>query len=75
MFDFSSSMGKMLIMFGVILIIVGVLFLLGGKIGIGRLPGDIAIKKGNFSFYFPIVTCIIISIIMTVILNIIRKIF
>ena len=61
-----GAFGKMLIFFGVILIIVGGLFLLGGKIPLlGRLPGDIAVQKKNFSFYFPITTGIIISIILS----------
>ena len=71
----TSSMGKMLIVFGIILIAIGVVFLFGGKIGIGKLPGDIAFKKGNFSFYFPIATSIILSIFITLILNILRRIF
>jgi hypothetical protein len=73
--DFSSSIGKMLITIGVIMIVVGVIFIFGSRIGIGKLPGDIAIKKGNFAFYFPIVTSIVLSIILTIILNIIRRFF
>ena len=69
-----SGIGKLLMIFGAIMLIVGALIWLGGKIpGIGRLPGDIFIKRGNFSFYFPIVTCIIISIILSLILNLLGK--
>ncbi|MDK2798436.1 MAG: hypothetical protein PWP27_16 [Clostridiales bacterium] len=75
MLDLSSSIGKMLIIFGIILIVVGLIFILGGKLGIGKLPGDIAIKRGNFAFYFPLATSIILSIILTIVLNVIRKIF
>ncbi|HEX3048800.1 MAG TPA: DUF2905 domain-containing protein [Bacillota bacterium] len=65
-----SSLGKLLMIFGAIMLIAGALIWLGGKIpGIGRLPGDIFIKKGSFSFYFPIVTCIIISIILSLIFS------
>ncbi len=65
-----SGIGKLLMIFGAIMLIVGALIWLGGKIpGIGRLPGDIFIKRGNFSFYFPIVTCIIISIILSLIFS------
>ncbi len=61
-----SGFGKMLIFLGVILIIVGGLFLLGNKIPfLGKLPGDIAIQKKNFSFYFPVTTSIIVSIILS----------
>lgn len=75
MFDISSSIGKMLITFGVIMIAVGIFFIFGSKIGIGRLPGDIAIRKGNFAFYFPIVTSILLSVILTIVLNIIKRFF
>ena len=62
------------------LIIIGVLFILGGllypflrDIGLGRLPGDIIVKKENSSFYFPIVTCIVVSVIVSLILMFFRK--
>lgn len=59
-----GSLAKMLIFFGILLIVIGGVILLANKIpGIGRLAGDIYIQKQNFSFYFPITTCIIISII------------
>lgn len=64
-----SAFGKILLGLGIIMIIIGGLFMLGGKIPfIGRLPGDIAIQKKNFSFYFPITTCIILSIIFSLIM-------
>ncbi|MDE2216809.1 MAG: DUF2905 domain-containing protein [Planctomycetota bacterium] len=64
-----SSFGKILIYIGIIMIVVGGLFMLGEKIPfIGRLPGDIAIQKKNFSFYFPITTSIVISIILSLIM-------
>ena len=65
-------MGKTLITIGILFIIAGIVYTLLAKSGInlGKLPGDINIKKDNFSFHFPIVTSIIISIILTVILNI-----
>ena len=59
-----SAFGKILIFIGIIMIVVGGLFLFGSKIPfIGRLPGDIAIQRKNFSFYFPITPGISISII------------
>lgn len=64
-----SALGKILIFFGIIMIVVGGLLLFGSKIPfIGRLPGDIAIQRKNFSFYFPITTSIIISIILSFIM-------
>ncbi|MDP6685413.1 MAG: DUF2905 domain-containing protein [Candidatus Omnitrophota bacterium] len=65
----TSNLGKTLLFCGAILIIVGLLFIFAGKIpGFGRLPGDIFIKKENFSFYFPIATCILLSVIISFIL-------
>jgi len=67
-------MGKMLIIAGIILIFAGLAFLFVDKIPfLGRLPGDIYIKKERFSFYFPITTSIVISIILTIIFSIFRK--
>jgi heme/copper-type cytochrome/quinol oxidase subunit 2 len=68
------SLGKMLIILGAVIMLVGVVLLLANKIPfIGRLPGDILIKRENFTFYFPIMTCIIISIVLTLIFWILRK--
>jgi hypothetical protein len=68
------GIGKMFIILGIILIVVGIAFLFGDKIPyIGKLPGDIYIKKERFSFYFPITTSIIISIILTILFSIFRK--
>jgi hypothetical protein len=55
---------------GGIILVVGVVLVLGARIPfLGRLPGDVSINRGNFHFYFPIVTCLIISIIGTILLN------
>ncbi len=64
---------KIFIIIGVLFIIVGLLYPLLKDIGLGRLPGDIVIKKENSSFYFPIVTCIIISIVISLILMFFKK--
>ena len=64
----------MLILLGVFIILIGLLLLVGEKIPwVGRLPGDIIIRKKNFTFYFPIVTSIIISIILTLLFTLFRK--
>jgi len=69
-----GDLGKMLVIFGIVIAGIGVLLLVGDKIPwIGRLPGDIMIKREKFTFYFPIVTCIIISIILTLVLSLFRK--
>ena len=63
-----GELGKVIILTGGILIVLGALMLLFGKIpGIGKLPGDIVIKKENFSFYFPLTTCILLSIVLSLI--------
>jgi hypothetical protein len=68
------AMGKMLIIAGVVLIVAGLAFMFADKIPfLGKLPGDIYIKKERFSFYFPMTTSIIISIILTIIFSIFRK--
>jgi len=61
-------MGKFLITMGVVIVVIGLVLLWGSKIPfLGKLPGDIYIHRGNFSFYFPLVTCIFISVILTII--------
>jgi cell division protein FtsW (lipid II flippase) len=68
------SIGKLLIAFGLILAAVGLLLLLSDKIPwLGRLPGDITVKRDNFTFYFPLATCILISVIVSLILWFFRK--
>jgi hypothetical protein len=62
------TLGKLLIITGVILIGLGLLFYLFGKVPyLGKLPGDIHIEKKNFSFYFPLATCIVLSLLLTLI--------
>jgi hypothetical protein len=64
-----SGIGKILMVLGIILLGLGTVIWLGGKIpGVGRLPGDILVKHGNFTFYFPLVTCIIISVVLSLIM-------
>lgn len=61
-----SSFPKLLIGIGALLIIVGLLWQIGGRfLPLGKLPGDIVVEKENVKFYFPIVTCIIISILLS----------
>ena len=69
-----SGLGKFLIILGTIIICLGVLLTFIPKIPyLGRLPGDIYIKKGNFTFYFPLATSIILSILLTILLNLIFR--
>ena len=65
-----QNIGKMIILAGVFLVIFGLLLTFSNKIPfIGKLPGDFVFKKDNFSFYFPLATSIILSIILTLVLN------
>jgi hypothetical protein len=66
-------MGRWLITFGVILILAGLLWPWVQKLGLGRLPGDVVLERENFRFYFPIVTSLIISVILTLILWLINR--
>ena len=61
-------MSRWLVTIGLLLVIVGLLWPWLSKLGLGRLPGDIVIERGNGHIYFPIVTCIIISVVLSFIL-------
>ena len=69
----NNYFAKLLIAVGIIAVIIGILMLLNIKLPGGKLPGDIVIKKENFTFAFPIVTCIIASIVLSFIMWIISK--
>jgi hypothetical protein len=62
----AQELGRGLILLGVLLIVIGGLFLLAGRIPwLGRLPGDIVIERRNFSFYFPLATSVILSLVLS----------
>ena len=68
------ELGKILIVFGGVMVLLGIALWRGFGAGwLGRLPGDIRIERGQSAFYFPIVTCIIISILLSFILSIFRR--
>jgi Protein of unknown function (DUF2905) len=61
-----QDLGKTILIIGLVLVVAGaILWKTGGLGGIGRLPGDIFVRKGNATFYFPIVTCLLISAVLT----------
>ena len=69
-----NDLGKGLVIFGLLIAAVGLLMWSGiGKGWFGRLPGDIHYSKGNFGFYFPIVTCVLLSLLVTLLLWLFRK--
>jgi hypothetical protein len=66
-----ADVGRMLVVLGVLLVVVGALLWLGGAGRVpflGRLPGDFHIQRGNWSFYFPLTTSILLSVVLTLIL-------
>ena len=65
-------MQKILIILGIIILAVGILYPYIKKLGLGQLPGDILFKTGNSTFFFPVMTCLIISIILTIIFNLFK---
>lgn len=66
--------GKAFIFFGLLLIVAGALLLGGGKLPfLGRLPGDIRIERDNFSFFFPLGTCLLLSLLLSLILWLFRR--
>ena len=66
-------MGRWLIIAGVLLVVLGLAWPLVTKLGLGRLPGDIHIERDGFSFYFPIVTGLVISVVVSLVLWFLRK--
>jgi hypothetical protein len=69
-----AELGKMLILLGGVLVVVGVLFSLGGKLPwLGRLPGDIYIQRDNFTLYFPLATSIVVSVLLSLLFLLFRR--
>lgn len=70
------QMGKILIVTGVVFVLVGLLLTFTSHLSfgkLGRLPGDIYIKKDNFSFYFPLTTCILLSLLLTLLFSLLSR--
>jgi len=69
-----AGFGKTLILLGLVLVVIGVVLSLAGKLPwLGHLPGDISVERGRFSFYFPVTTCILVSIIISLVLYFFRR--
>jgi hypothetical protein len=70
----SSELGKTLIVAGILLVAIGLLLTFGGKLNfIGKLPGDIRIERENFSFFFPLGTCLLASLLLSLIIWIFKR--
>jgi len=69
-----EPLGKSLVLIGISIVLIGVLIWgLSSIPFVGRLPGDIYVRRGNFTFYFPLATCILISIIATILFSLMRR--
>ena len=73
-----ADVGRMLVVLGVVLVVAGCLLWLGGVVGakvpfLGRLPGDIHVQRGNWSFYFPLTTSILLSLALTLVLALLSR--
>lgn len=67
------NVSRLLVTLGIVLLVAGLLWPWLSRLGLGRLPGDIAVKRDGFSFYFPITTSILVSIVLSVIVWLLRK--
>jgi hypothetical protein len=66
-----QDLGRLLVVLGLLAVAVGALLLFGGRIPwLGRLPGDIIVRRGPVTFYFPLVTCLVVSLVLSVLLGI-----
>lgn len=69
-----QGFGKTLILIGILLLVLGIILSLGPKIPyVGKLPGDLYIQRGRFTFYFPLATCLVLSLVFTLVLYLFRR--
>jgi hypothetical protein len=69
-----GSLGRALMVLGALLFAVGTALVLAPRVPfLGRLPGDFLVKKGNFTFYFPLATCLLLSLLLTLVLSLVRR--
>ena len=69
-----SDLGRILVTFGLVLVLVGAVLMLTGKLPwIGRLPGDIVIRRDNFTFVFPLATCLLVSLVLSLLFHWLRR--
>ena len=71
-FNNEIIMQKILMILGIVILVIGLLYPYIKKIGLGQLPGDVIFKSGNSTFLFPVVTCIIVSVVLTIIFNLFK---
>jgi hypothetical protein len=69
-----NDVGKILIAFGLLIVLAGVVLVLGGRVPwVGRLPGDIHLQRGNWTFYFPLATSLLLSLVLTLVFYVIGR--
>ena len=71
-------LGKMLLLFGLVMVLLGVVLLVAGHFSgkvpwLGRLPGDLYIQRGSWTFYFPLATCLIVSVVLTLLFSLFSR--
>lgn len=69
----TREIGRLLIVLGGVLLLAGIGLMAAGRLGLGRLPGDFVYRRGNFSFYFPLMTSILLSVILSLLLWVFRR--
>lgn len=69
----TRELGRLLILVGAVLLLAGIALMAFGRLGLGRLPGDFVYRRGNFSFYFPLMTSIILSVVLSLLLWLFRR--
>lgn len=69
----NRELGRLLIVLGGVMFVAGIALVAAGRLGLGRLPGDLVYKRGNFTFYFPLMTSIVLSIVLSLLLWVFRR--
>ncbi|HEV3273488.1 MAG TPA: DUF2905 family protein [Candidatus Dormibacteraeota bacterium] len=68
-----GDVGKLLLIAGAVILVLGGVLVLLTRLGVTQLPGSISVSSGNFSFFFPVVFCIVVSVVLTVVINLIVR--
>lgn len=68
-----EQVGRVVVISALVLLAVGVLMVIAGRLGLGRLPGDIVFRRGNFTLYFPLVTSLLLSALLTLVFWLFRR--
>jgi hypothetical protein len=71
--DDTGLLGRMLMVVGGLVLLAGLIMVVGGRLPLGRLPGDISGSRGGFTFYFPLGTSLLLSLVLTVVLNLLIR--